>query len=326
MPPHHAAAGPDGGRRVRVLVTGGAGFVGSHLCELLLAEGRAVRALDDLSVGRAEHVPAGCELVRGSVLDREALTEAMAGVDAVAHLAARVTVRGSLDGFVDDARVNLLGTLEALRAAHRAGARRFVFASSMAVYADSPDGTPVTEDHPLDPASPYGIHKLAAEREVLLVGRHLGVEAVALRYFNVFGPRQAFTPYVGAATIFVTRLLRNEPLTVFGDGLQTRDFVHVGDVARATRLALTAPAAVGGVFNVGSGRGTTVLALAEMLTARLRPGARWTHAPARPEELRHSVADLTRARAALGYAPSTDLAAQIDAVIASVRGSLGGTE
>lgn len=304
---------------MRVLVTGGAGFVGSHLCERLLAEGHEVRALDDLSVGRAEHVPAGCSLVRESVLDEGALTEATAGVDAVAHLAARVTVRGSMEGFVDDARVNLLGTLEALRAAHRAGARRFVFASSMAVYADSPDGAPVTESHPLDPASPYGIHKLAAEREVLLVGRHLGVEAVALRYFNVFGPRQAFTPYVGAATIFVTRLLRNEPLTVFGDGLQTRDFVHVGDVARATARALVEPAAVGGVFNVGSGRGTTVRSLAAMLTERLRPGARWEHAPARPEEIRHSVADLTRARASLGYEPATDLAAQLDEVIASVR-------
>lgn len=318
MPPHHAPARPDE-LAVRVLVTGGAGFVGSHLCELLLAEGHAVRALDDLSVGRAEHVPAGCELRRGSVLDPEALTEATAGVGAVVHLAARVTVRGSLDGFVDDARVNLLGALEALRAAHRAGVRRFVFASSMAVYADSPGGAPVTESHPLDPASPYGIHKLAAEREVLLVGRHLGVEAVALRYFNVFGPRQGFTPYVGAATIFATRLLRGEPITVFGDGLQTRDFVHVGDVARATALALTEPAAVGGVFNVGSGRGTTVRALAAMLTERLRPGAPWEHAPARPEEIRHSVADLTRARASLGYAPATDLAAQLDAVIASVR-------
>lgn len=304
---------------MRVLVTGGAGFVGSHLCERLLAEGHEVRALDDLSVGRAEHVPAGCELVRGSVLDEGALTDAAAGVDAVAHLAARVSVRGSMEGFVDDARVNLLGTLETLRAAHRAGARRFVFASSMAVYADSPDGAPVTESHPLDPASPYGIHKLAAEREVLLVGRHLGVEAVALRYFNVFGPRQALTPYVGAATIFVTRLLRNEALTVFGDGLQTRDFVHVGDVARATVLALAEPAAVGGVFNVGSGRGTTVRSLAAMLTERLCPGARWEQAPARPEEIRHSVADISRARASLGYAPATDLAAQLDEVIASVR-------
>jgi len=304
---------------VRVLVTGGAGFIGSHLCEALLAEGHAVRALDDLSAGRAEQLPAGCPLVRGSVLDHEALTEATAGAEAVVHLAARVTIRGSLEGFVDDARVNLLGTLETLQAAHRAGVRRFVFASSMAVYADSPDASPVAESHPLEPTSPYGIHKLAAEREVLLVGRHLGLEAVALRYFNVFGPRQAFSPYVGAATIFATKLLRGEHFTVFGDGRQTRDFVHVDDVTRATARALTAPAAVGGVFNVGSGRGTSVLALASLLTERIRPEAAWTHAPARPEEPRHSVADLTRARAALGFAPATDLAAQIDAVITSVR-------
>lgn len=304
---------------MRVLVTGGAGFIGAHLCEALLAEGHAVRALDDLSAGRAEQLPAGCPLVRGSVLDHEALTEATAGAEAVVHLAARVTIRGSLEGFVDDARVNLLGTLETLQAAHRAGVRRFVFASSMAVYADSPDASPVAESHPLEPSSPYGIHKLAAEREVLLLGRHLGLEAVALRYFNVFGPRQAFSPYVGAATIFATKLLRGEPFTVFGDGRQTRDFVHVDDVTRATARALTASAAVGGVFNVGSGRGTSVLALASLLTERIRPGAAWTHAPARPEEPRHSVADVTRARAALGFVPATDLAAQIDAVITSVR-------
>ena len=317
MPPDDDPAGVA----VRVLVTGGAGFIGSHLCEGLLADGHAVRALDDLSVGRRENVPAACEFVRGSVLDEGALAGAMAGVEAVFHEAARVTVRGSLDAFVEDAETNLVGTLRTLRAAHRAGARRFILASSMAVYADSPDASPVPETHPLAPTSPYGVTRLAAERELMLLGPHLGVETVALRYFNVFGPRQAFTPYVGVATIFATQLLAGEPITVFGDGRQTRDFVHVGDVVRANRLALTAPGAAGQVVNVGSGRGTTVLALAATLTARLRPGAPWRHAPARAEELRHSVADLTSARAVLGYAPTTDLEARVDEVIASVRGS-----
>jgi len=307
---------------VNVLVTGGAGFVGSHLCEGFLAQGWRVRALDDLSVGRRENVPAGCDLLVGSVLDDDALAVAMAGMDSVCHEAARVSVRGSLDSYVEDAEINLVGTLRTLRAAHRAGVRRFVFASSMAVYADSAGGTPVDESHALGPMSPYGITKLAAEREVLLLGRHLGLETVSLRYFNAFGPRQTFTPYVGVATIFATRLLAGESITVFGDGMQTRDFVHVGDIVQANCLALTAPSAgrvIGQVFNVGSGTGTTVLELAALLTARLRPGAPRSHAPARPEEIRHSVADLTRARRILGYAPQTDLAAQIDEVIASVR-------
>ena len=189
----------------------------------------------------------------------------------------------------------------------------------MAVYADSPAKTPVTEEHPLDPASPYGINKLAAERSVMLLGRQLGVEPVALRYFNTFGPRQTFTPYVGVVTIFATKLLAGDDLTVFGDGSQTRDFVHVTDVARANLLALTAPAAAHRTLNVGSGRGTTVLALAAMLRARLRPDAAVHHEPARAEELTHSVADISAARGALGYEPETDLEGQLDDVIESLR-------
>ena len=303
----------------RALVTGGAGFIGSHICDALLAEGWRVRVLDDLSVGRRENVPAGCEFVTGSVLDDAALTDAFEGVDAVCHEAARVSIRGSVERFCEDAETNLVGTLRTLRAASRAGVRRFVMASSMAVYADSPERVPVRESHPLDPTSPYGINKLAAERQVMLLGRQLAMEPVALRYFNTFGPRQAFTPYVGAVTIFTTKLLAGEALTIFGDGLQTRDFVHVTDVARANALALSSPAAPHRVFNVGSGRGTSVRELAAMLRARLRPDATVLHQPARPEELLHSVADIAAARSALGYAPETDLGRQIDDVIDSLR-------
>lgn len=306
----------------RVLVTGGAGFIGSHLCEALLRDGWRVRALDDLSVGRRENVPSGCELVEGSVLDDGALGAAMAGVDAVCHEAARVSIRDSMERFCEDAEANLLGTLRVLRAAGRAKVRRFVQASSMAVYADSPDAAPVAESHALEPTSPYGITKLAAERSVLLVGRELGLEPVVLRYFNTFGTRQAYTPYVGVVTIFATRLLAGQPVTIFGDGSQTRDFVHVSDVARANVLALTAPAAVGGTFNVGSGRGTSVAEVAALLQGLLRPGdgGGWVrHAPAHREEIRHSVADVSAARAALGYAPGTDLRAQLPEVIGALR-------
>lgn len=307
-----------------VLVTGGAGFIGSHLCDALLAGGWRVRVLDDLSVGRRENVPAGCELIEGSVLDDDALRAAFDGVDAVCHEAARVSIRDSVERFCEDAETNLLGTLKALRAAGRAKVKRFVLASSMAVYADSSARVPVTESHPVEPASPYGVTKLAAERATLLVGRQLGLEPVALRYFNTFGTRQAFTPYVGVITIFATQLLAGRPITIFGDGSQTRDFVHVSDVARANLLALTSPGAPGGVFNVGSGRGTTVREVAALLQERLHPDASdgWLrHEPARAEELQHSVADVSAARAALGYTPRTDLRAQLPEVIEHLRRS-----
>lgn len=306
----------------RALVTGGAGFIGSHLCEALLRDGWRVRVLDDLSVGRIGNIPEGCEFVEGSVLDEAALRVALAGVDAVCHEAARVSVRDSVEHFCEDAETNFLGTLKVLRAAGRAGVRRFVQASSMAVYADSPRATPVPESHPLEPASPYGISKLAAERSVLLVGRQLGLEPVALRYFNTFGARQAYSPYVGVVTIFATQLLAGQPVTIFGDGGQTRDFVHVSDVVQANLLALTSPGAPGGIFNVGSGHGTTVREVATLLQQRLRPGVDdgWLrHEPVRVEEIRHSVADISAARAVLGYAPRTDLPAQLSEVVESVR-------
>lgn len=305
-----------------MLVTGGAGFIGSHLCEALRDGGWRVRVLDDLSVGRAENVPPGCELIEGSVLDDDALRAALEGVDSVCHEAARVSIRDSMERFCEDAETNLLGTLKVLRAAGRAGVRRFVQASSMAVYADSPEAAPVTEAHPLEPASPYGISKLAAERSVLLVGPQLGLEPVVLRYFNTFGARQAYTPYVGVATIFATQLLAGQTITIFGDGGQTRDFVHVSDVVQANLLALTSPGAPGRTFNVGSGRGTTVREVATLLQQLLRPGAGdgWLrHEPARTEEIRHSIADVSAARAALGYAPRTDLRAQLHEVVESVQ-------
>lgn len=306
----------------RVLVTGGAGFIGSHLCEALLREGWSVRVLDDLSVGRVANVPAGCEFIEGSVLDDSVLREALKGVEAVCHEAARVSVRDSLGHFCEDAETNFLGTLKVLRAAGRAGVRRFVQASSMAVYADSPRAIPVTESHPLEPASPYGISKLAAERSVLLVGREIGLEPVVLRYFNTFGVRQAYTPYVGVVTIFVTQLLAGRPVTIFGNGCQTRDFVHVSDIVQANLLALTSPGAAGGTFNVGSGRGTTVREIAALLQERLLPSAEegWLlHEAARAEEVRHSVADISAARTVLGYAPRTDLGSQLPEVIEAIR-------
>lgn len=303
----------------RVLVTGGAGFIGSHLSHALLAEGYRVRVVDDLSVGRIENVPKDCEFVHGSIADDAIVAQATENVEFICHEAARVTIRGSVDRFYEDADTNLMGTLRLLQWGSRRRVRRFLYASSMAVYADATDPHPVPESHPVIPASPYGIAKLAAERYLLLLAPALGIEPVVLRYFNTFGTRQSFTPYVGVITIFITKLLQKQPLTIIGDGLQTRDFTHVSDIVQANVLALRTPAAAGGVFNVGSGRGTTVLQLAAMLKDMVWADAPIQHEPARPEELRFSVADISHACSVIGYAPKTDLAAQLPEVIDSLR-------
>lgn len=299
----------------RVLVTGGAGFIGSHLAENLLRQGYEVRVLDDLSVGRRENISTACEFFYGSIADPNLVRTAVTGVDAVFHLAARVTVRGSVDHFLDDAETNLMGTLHLFRASCDADVRRFVFASSMAVYGDSAQPSPVKEDELLEPASPYGIAKLSAERYLLLLGKSLGVEPVVLRYFNTFGTRQGYTPYVGVITIFITRLLQRQNLTIFGDGRQVRDFVHVSDIVQANLLALETPDAAGRVFNIGTGKGTSVLQIADLLMTRLDRQVPFEFLEPLQQEIRNSVPDISRARTILGYQPGTDLGHHLDEVV-----------
>jgi UDP-glucose 4-epimerase len=298
------------------LVTGGAGFIGSHLCRRLLAAGTRVTVLDNLSVGRREVVPDGARFVHGDIRDARAVREALDGVDAVFHLAARVTVRGSFEHFHDDLDTNVMGTATLLRALDPASVTRFVLASSMAVYAESQTPDPIDEGHPTTPLSPYGAGKLAAETVSRQVLEGRGIPFTALRYFNTFGPGQTYTPYVGVITIFITKLLRGEAPVIFGDGEQQRDFVHVDDIVEGTAAAA---AGAPGTYNLGTGRGTTLNALAALLTERIDSSLSLRHAPAQPGELRYSIADITAARRHLGYAPARSIAADVDAVIARVR-------
>lgn len=298
------------------LVTGGAGFIGSHLTRRLLAAGRSVTVLDNLSVGRAAAVPQGARFVHGDLRDEAAVDDALQGVDGVFHLAAQVTIRGSFDRFYEDLDTNVMGTARLLRAVDPAAVRCFVLASSMAVYADAPSPAPIDESHPTHPLSPYGVGKLAAEgvAQQILAGR--GIPCTALRFFNTFGPGQTYTPYVGVITIFVTRLLRGETPVIFGDGEQQRDFVHVDDIVSAV---MAAPGRQPGTYNVGTGRGTSLNQLAALLTARVNPSLSPQHAPAQEGELRFSVADITAARRALAYAPTRTLEGDLDAVIAEIK-------
>ena len=304
---------------MKVLVTGGAGFIGSHLCEGLLREGYRVRVLDDLSFGKLENLPSQCEFIHGSVLDPDAVQKAMDGVSHVMHNAARVTIRGSVEKFYEDAETNLMGTLQVLKVAGQQRVQRFIYASSMAVYSDSEEPVGISETYTQIPASPYGIAKLAAERYVLLTGSDLGMQPIVLRYFNTFGTRQTYTPYVGVITIFITRLLKKQDITVFGDGEQRRDFVHVSDIVQANLLSLKSEKGVGEVFNVGSGRGTSVNELANLLTSQLYQEARIKHEQARTEELRFSIANISKAKSLLGYAPQTDFTAQIPDVVEYIK-------
>jgi len=289
-----------------ILVTGGAGFIGSHLCEALAARGERVRVLDDLSSGREENLAAvrdRVELVRGSVVDGAAVAHAMEGVTTLFHLAAIPSVPRSFTEPELCHAVNATGTLHVVVAAARARARRLVFASSCAVYGDAGEA-PVTEERPSAPKSPYAAQKLLGERYLREYGASHGLETVALRFFNVFGPRQdPRSPYSGVISIFCEKLLRGEPAPIHGDGAQTRDFVEVGDVVQALLLAADVETADGGTFNVGSGSSRTLLELHAALARCVGSARPPVHGPARAGDVRRSAASIELARRRLGYSP-----------------------
>jgi UDP-glucose 4-epimerase len=287
----------------RALVTGGAGFIGHHLARALLDRGIHVTVLDDLSMGRRENVPPEARFILGDVRDPKSVDDALEEVDVVFHEAAIVSIRASVEGFVRDADVNLMGTLNLLQRMAPRRIRKAVLASSMAVYADSSTATPLREDAPVRPLSPYGVAKLAAEQYWLLAGRHFGFDATVLRYFNTYGPGQTPTPYVGVITIFVNGLLRGQAPSIFGDGEQRRDFVHVEDIVSAN-LAVLDHDCAGRTLNVGTGRATSVNEIARELIARLAPDLSPKHVPAVEGEMRNAIADASALRDATGWAPA----------------------
>ncbi len=303
----------------KTLVTGGAGFIGSHIAGRLRLAGMEVAVIDDLSMGKRENVPDGAEFHHASILDRKALQAALEGVDVVFHNAAKVSIRNSFDDIYGDTETNVLGTVNVLREGGKAGIKRFIFASSMAVYGEGAR-LPVAEDGMLEPISPYGAGKLAAEAYVRQMAGYYGFESVVLRYFNTYGPGQTLTPYVGVITIFINNLLMGRPPMVFGTGEQVRDFVYVGDVAEANLLAMErAPDRA--VLNIGSGKGTSVKRIAGILLEKLGADFEPVQAPLPLGEPKDSVADISKARRLIGFAPSTRLEHAIGEVIESVRRS-----
>ena len=287
------------------LVTGGAGFIGSHIVERLLRDGRSVRVIDDLSTGRRENIApfiGEIEFIEGDVRDLDPVRDAMDGVRYVFHQAAIPSVPRSVDDPLATNAANVDGTLNVLVAARDAGVKRVVYASSSAVYGDSPD-LPKRESMNPEPRSPYAVSKLAGELYCRVFYDVYGLETVALRYFNVFGPRQdPASEYSAVVPKFITAFLSGEPPTIYGDGGQSRDFVYVDDVVEANLLAAGSSALGGKVFNVASGKGITINDLAwilgEITGADLEP----VHAPPVPGDIRESLADISKACGSLGYA------------------------
>ncbi|HEX5328267.1 MAG TPA: NAD-dependent epimerase/dehydratase family protein [Acetobacteraceae bacterium] len=281
------------------LVTGGAGFIGSHLCDALRARGHRVRVLDDFSTGRHVNVRADAELIAGDVADPAAVSEAVAGIDGCFHLAAIASVTRGVEDWLGTHRANLTGTItifDALR--HRQVP--VVYASSAAVYGDCPV-QPITEAAPTRPLSAYGADKLGCELHARVAAQVHGIPAVGLRFFNVYGPRQdPASPYSGVISIFADRLHRSMPIDIYGDGGQTRDFVYIADVVTAMLAAMDRRPPGGAVFNVCTGTATSVIELARTLAGLSGNDAKLRFRPPRPGDIRASTGSPTAARAALG--------------------------
>jgi UDP-glucose 4-epimerase len=287
------------------LVTGGAGFIGSHICEALRARGDRVRVLDDLSTGRAENLAElGVELLRGSLADAAACRAAVAGARGIFHEAAQVSVPRSIEDPFASYETNVAGTLQLLEAARSAGVKRVVFAASSAAYGNS-ETLPKVESMQPQPLSPYAAGKLAGEQLLRVYASCFGMHTVSLRYFNVFGPRQADdSPYTGVIALFVRALLERRAPVIFGDGQQSRDFTYVSNVVEANLTAMERELdEPGAVINIGNGARITLHDLYQALSEELGVHIDVRHAPARAGDVRDSLASLEKARALLGYQP-----------------------
>jgi nucleoside-diphosphate-sugar epimerase len=296
---------------MRYLITGGAGFIGSHLVEHLLERGEDVVVLDDFSTGRRENLApfqGRFELVQASITDYDACRRAVDGADRVLHQAALGSVPRSINNPHHTHDVNATGTLNVLRAAVDAGVKRVVFASSSSAYGDTEE-LPKHEGMPTRPRSPYAVTKVTGEHYCRAFHASYGLETVALRYFNVFGPRQdPASQYAAVVPLFVTAAIAGRQPTIFGDGEQSRDFTYIANVVEANLLACEAgPDALGQVFNVGAGDRTTINQLWETIRSLVGADVHPAHAPPRPGDVRDSLAAMDRARQALGYAPRVDV-------------------
>ncbi len=304
------------------LVTGGAGFIGSHLSAALLARGHAVRIVDDLSTGSLANVPPEAEFIRGDLTDPETATAAVRDCEFVLHQAAVASVPLSVSEPRVSHDANLNATFNVLLASRDAGVRRVIFAASSAAYGDDPV-LPKVEDMPADPQSPYALQKYAGEQYCRLFHRLYGLETVAFRYFNVFGPRQSpSSPYSGVLSLFIKAALSGAPSTVYGDGGQTRDFVFIDNVVDGVLGSLEAAGVAGEVINLATGRGISLNEAWAVLGEILGPLPEPVHGPPRVGDIRHSVADITKAARLLDYRPAVSFDQGLRRTVEWARGEL----
>jgi UDP-glucose 4-epimerase len=310
---------------MRVLVTGGAGFIGSNLVRLLVEKKQEVVVLDDLSSGYPENLAPfpGIRFVEGDICSAEVVRNALAGVDVVFHLAASVGNARSIEDPIRDSEINVIGTLRVLEAARHARVRKLVFSSSAGIFGELKT-LPILEDHPAEPRSPYGASKLAAEKHCLAYAHLYGIEVVCLRYFNVYGVNQRYDLYGNVIPIFAHRLLRGIPLVIYGDGEQTRDFANVRDVAQANYRAATTPGATG-AFNIGSGTRVTINELVRLMEKASGIRAEVEYASPRPSDVRDSLTETAAARRAFGYEPSISLDEGLHEYMEWAKSAQGGT-
>lgn len=294
-----------------VLITGGAGFIGSRLAATLVGD-NDVRVLDDLSTGGAEKIPDGATFIEGDIRDPETVREAMREADVTFHEAANPSVERSIEDPLGSHSRNIEGTVNVLETAREVGSR-VVTASSTAIYG-APETIPVSEDARPTPSSPYGLEKLTVDRYTRLYNDLYGLPTVSLRYFNVYGPGQTGGDYSGVIDVFLEQARSDEPVTVHGDGEQTRDFVHVSDVVRANLLAATT-AHVGEAYNIGTGTSITIKRLGELIVEKTGASSAITHVAGRDGDIVHSRAEIAKAREHLGYEPSVRLEEGIEDLV-----------
>ena len=294
----------------RYLITGGAGFIGSHLAKRVVGAGGIVRVVDNLSTGSVERLGKtrdSLQFITGDLADETVAAEVVQGIDYVLHQAAVPSVQRSVADAVGTNRSNVTATLNLLENCRKAGVRRFVYAASSSAYGDT-EVLPKDEEMPADPLSPYALQKWVGERYCKLYHELYGIETVSLRYFNVFGPGQdPYSEYSAVIPKFITKLRAKEPITVYGDGEQSRDFTYIDNVIEANFLALRARDAPGEVCNIGCGQRVTLNQLIRILEELLGVRAQINYAPAKQGDVRHSLADISKATRVLGYAPKIQI-------------------
>lgn len=307
---------------MRALVTGGAGFIGSNIVRLLTEKNARVVVYDNLSTGYLKNIDSfpQVEFVEGDVTDLDKLKSAMRGCDSVFHLAASIGNAKSIAFPREDSRVNVFGALNVAEAVRENGVKAVIYSSSAGLFGE-PQYFPIDEAHPCEPDSPYGVSKMAGEKHLLCLGRLYRFRAVSLRYFNVYGPNQRYDAYGNVIPIFVTQILNGEGLTIFDDGEQTRDFVNVRDIA-AANVAAAENGEAAGTFNLGSGKAITINFLVGTLQGLVKNKVAIKYGPPRPGDVRHSLADISRARQVLSYAPLQDIGAGLKGYLEWMRSEM----